>query len=111
MGKASGGLALSNLSVTTFAVSQTAIGLLDTAIASANVQRGKMGTAVNRLTSAVANLSDSIQAQSAAESQIRDLDVARETAEFTRLQIMQQAGTAVLAQANSSAEMVLLLFR
>ena len=90
---------------------QHIITALDLAIGTVNAHRGDFGSSVNRLSATVVNLSDIIQATTAAESQIRDLDVAKESAEFTRLQVLQQAGAAILSQANASSQLVLQLFR
>ena len=65
----------------------------------------------NRFTSVVANLNTSSENMSSARSRIRDTDYAKETAELTRTQILQQAGTAMLAQANQTSQNVLSLLR
>ena len=65
----------------------------------------------NRLESAIANLGVTQENLSASESRIRDVDVAQEMVNFTRLQILSQSGTAMLAQANQSAQGVLSLLR
>ena len=108
------GTAVANASGVALTLSQTATGsvsLIDSAINSVNQYRGDFGAAINRLTATVASLGDTIQATTSAESQVRSLDVAYESAEFTRLQVLQQAGAAVLSQANQTSQIVLQLFR
>ena len=84
-----------------------AIDTLDNAIASISTQRSTLGATQNRLEHTVKNLSVSVENLSAAESRIRDTDMAAEMVTFTRNQIMQQAGTAMLAQANAVPQSVL----
>lgn len=75
------------------------------------VAMGSVGAAQNRLEFTVTNLKNAVVNQSAAESVIRDVDMAEEMATFTKNNILTQAGTAMLAQANSSAQSVLQLLR
>jgi len=91
--------------------SQAAIGALDTAIDSVNSQRSNIGAYVNRLEHTVANLKNSALNMQAAESQVRDVDVGSEMANFTKLQILSQAGTSMLAQGNQIPQTALGLFR
>ncbi|HFJ9556200.1 TPA: flagellin [Stenotrophomonas maltophilia] len=84
---------------------------MDAALNSINSARADLGAIQNRFTSVVANLNTSSENMSAARSRIRDVDYASETAELTRNQILQQAGTAMLAQANQSSQNVLSLLR
>ena len=79
------------------------------AIGSLVANRGTLGAAESRLTVAVNNLQVARENFAAAESQIRDVDVAEEAAELTRLNILQQAGAAVLAQANQQPSLALAL--
>jgi len=88
---------------------QQAIDALDTAIQSVATSRGTLGTTQNRLTVTLSNLSNMHENLSAANSRIKDVDVAEESAAMTRNQILQQAGTAVLAQANSLPQSALSL--
>lgn len=88
-----------------------AILAMDAALNSINSSRADLGAIQNRFTSVVANLNTSSENMSAARSRIRDVDYASETAELTRNQILQQAGTAMLAQANQSSQNVLSLLR
>jgi len=86
--------------VSTAALARDNLDVLDTAIETLSQTRAKIGAAQNRLTVTIANLSVAHENLSAANSRIRDADVAEETASFTRNQILTQAGVAVLAQAN-----------
>jgi flagellin len=84
---------------------------IDTAITSVSNVRSDLGAVQNRLEHAVANLGVSQENLTAAESRIRDVDVAQEMVNFTRLQILSQSGTAMLAQANQAPQSVLSLLR
>jgi flagellin len=88
-----------------------AITALDTALTTVNTNRAKLGAIQNRFESVVSNLQVSVENQSASKSRIMDADFAAETANLTRGQILQQAGTAMLAQANSLPNGVLALLR
>jgi len=88
---------------------QQAIDALDTAIQSVATSRGTLGTTQNRLTVTLTNLANMHENLSAANSRIKDVDVAEESASMTRNQILQQAGVAVLAQANSLPQSALSL--
>ena len=90
---------------------QAALTVVDDAIKTVNGQLGKIGAYQNRIDNAQANLKTSIQNFSAAESVIRDVDMAEEMTKFSKNQILSQAGTAMLAQANQSAQGVLQLLR
>ena len=74
-----------------------------------NKNRANMGAVINRLTHAIDNLSNVSTNQSASRSQIEDADYAKASTELARSQILQQAGTAILAQANASQQVVLQL--
>jgi flagellin len=91
--------------------SQTALTAIDTALAAINTMRADLGASQNRMGFAVSNLQSSVENQSAAKSRIMDTDFAAETAKLTRGQILQQAGTAMLAQANSAPNGVMALLR
>ncbi len=84
---------------------------IDTALSSVSQARSDLGAVQNRLEHAVANLGVYQENLTAAESRIRDVDVAQEMVNFTRLQILSQSGTAMLAQANQGAQNVLSLLR
>ncbi len=90
---------------------QSALGILTSAIATVAQTRGTLGAYESRLQLAIANLRVASENFSAAESRIRDTDVAAETANLTRASILQQAGTAVLAQANQQPALALQLLR
>jgi flagellin len=88
-----------------------AIVALDAAIAAVSTTRSTLGAAQNRLEHTVNNLNVSIENLSASESRIRDTDMAEEMVSFTRAQILSQAGTSMLAQANQAPQGVLSLLR
>jgi flagellin len=104
---------LTSISFTSLASasSSTAIAAIDTAIASVSNARSTLGAIQNRLEDTVDNLGVYQENITAAESRIRDVDVASETVNFTKLQILSQAGTAMLAQANSAPQNVLSLLK
>ncbi|ASE51869.1 TPA: flagellin [Stenotrophomonas maltophilia] len=108
-GKAAEGFA--DLDISSKDGADNAILAMDAALNSINSARADLGAIQNRFTSVVANLNTSSENMSAARSRIRDVDYASETAELTRNQILQQAGTAMLAQANQSSQNVLSLLR
>lgn len=87
----------------------TAIAAIDAAIDSVTSTRGTLGASQNRLQSTIANLDVSIEALSAAESRIRDVDVAFESADLTRNTILQQAALSILSQANVQPQSALTL--
>jgi len=89
----------------------SAITALDAAMASIDNSRAKLGAVQSRFTTTIANLQSSIENQSAARSRITDTDFAMETANLSRNQILQQAGTAMLAQANQSKQGVMQLLQ
>ena len=86
-----------------------AITQIDTAIASVSSERSALGATQNRLEHTIANLSVAAENLAASESRIRDTDMAQEMVSFTRAQILQQAGTSMLAQANQAPQSVLSL--
>ena len=111
-----GNLKTSNLSVQTTDIdltqastSQTAITEIDEAIDSVNSIRASYGAVQNRLDSSIRNMTTYVESLSAAASQIVDADYAHETAEMTRLQVMQQAGVAALGQARGINQSVVSL--
>ena len=97
--------------VATTAGAQAAIALLDTALDTTNTARAKLGAVQSRFESVIGNLQIASENQNAAKSRIMDADFAAESANLTRGQILQQAGTAMLAQANSLPNGVLALLR
>jgi len=90
---------------------QSALGSIDDAISALSAQRAALGTTQNRLNVTVTNLSTARENISAANSRIRDVDVAAETAEMTRNNILMQAGVSVLAQANQMPQVALKLLQ
>ncbi len=90
---------------------QTALGVIDAAISDVSAARATIGSVENRLQVTVANLASSRENLSAADSRIRDVDVAEETAAMTRHNILLQAGVSVLAQANQLPSLALQLLR
>ncbi len=90
---------------------RNAIDAIKTAIVSVTRNRGTLGAAESRLDTTIQRLQVARQNFQAAESRIRDADVAAEAAELTRLNILQQAGTAILAQANQQPQLALQLLR
>jgi flagellin len=102
---------VADLDISTVDGSNLAISIVDAAIAQVSNQRAKFGALQSRFESTVRNLETSIENLSAARSRILDADFAVETAELTRTQILQQAGTAMLAQANQVPQNVLQLLQ
>ena len=100
-----------DIKIDTVAGAQQALSIVDKALESVNSVRADLGAIQNRFTSVVANLQTSSENLSASRSRIRDTDFAKETAELTRTQILQQAGTAMLAQANQVPQNVLSLLQ
>lgn len=103
--------AVSSINIGTQVGSNNAIDIIDSALQSVNSQRASLGAMQNRFVSAVANLQTTSENISAARSRIRDADFASETASLTRAQILQQAGVAMLAQANAMPNSVLSLLK
>jgi flagellin len=102
-------LGVNGISVATQAKANSAITTIQTAIDKVSVERSKLGAIQNRLEHTIANLGVAAENLSAAESRIRDVDMAQEMMNFTRNQILVQAGTAMLAQANMAPQAVLKL--
>jgi flagellin len=105
------GLNIASLDVLSAANAQAALTALDSAIDSSNTAIGTIGAAQSRIEFASSNVATITQNVIAAESTIRDADMAAEMTAFTKFQILQQAGTAMLGQANQSAQTVLSLLR
>ena len=102
-------LSIDTLSVTTATAALTALDSINTAISTVTAGRGKVGAVSNRLVRSISNLSISVENLQAAESQIRDADIAEEVALLTRNQILVQASTAMVGQANLIPQSVLQL--
>jgi flagellin len=105
------GLTLNNTTTATQTQAQAAISQIDTAIAAISSIRSGLGATANRLEHTINNVAITQENLSAAESRIRDVDMADEMSNLTRQQILMQSGTAMLAQANSQPQNVLSLFR
>ncbi|MFW5443925.1 MAG: flagellin, partial [Methylococcaceae bacterium] len=97
------------LDISTVDGANAAIDIVDGALANIDSNRADLGAIQNRFTSTISNLSVSIENISAARGRIQDTDFASETANLTKNQILQQAGTAMLAQANQLPQSVLSL--
>lgn len=102
---------VASLDVTSFTNAQNAIKTVDSALAAINNQRASFGAVQSRFEVAISNLQTSSENLSASRSRIRDADFAQETANLSRNQVLQQAGTAMLAQANALPNQVLSLLR
>jgi flagellin len=89
----------------------SAMSIIDTAIARVDSYRSSLGAVANRLDHTVSNLMNRVENQSAANSRILDADYAVESANLAKAQVLQQAGTAMLAQANASGQGVLSLLK
>lgn len=105
------GLSIHSLSLTSVSGALTALDQMNDSIALVTAGRGKVGAVQNRLVKTVSNLSISIENLQAAESQIRDADIAHEVAQLTRNQILVQASTAMVGQANLLPQSVLQLLQ
>ncbi|RJX34157.1 MAG: flagellin [Oxalobacter sp.] len=103
--------ALNTVNISTVSGANNAISLIDGALTQISTLRGNLGALQNRFDSAVSSLSATAENLTAARSRILDADFAQETANLTRAQILQQAGTAMLAQANQLPNMVLTLLQ
>ena len=95
--------------VDSLANAQAAIDDIDTALEAVATDRAELGATINELTATVDHLGVTIENYSAANSQIKDVDVAAESAEFAKAQVLQQAGVAMLAQANALPQLALRL--
>jgi flagellin len=107
----SAGLQTSAADLTTTANANSAITTLDSALKDVSTVRAKLGAFQNRFEHTINNLNVAVENLSASESRIRDTDMASELVEFTKNQILSQAGTAMLAQANQAPQSVLKLLQ
>jgi flagellin len=105
------GLGISTLGISTAASAVSALAVLDSAISTATTARADFGAKMNRLENTVRLLETEAENLQASESRISDVDVAMEMAALTRNQVLAQAGTAMLAQANAIPQMALTLLR
>ncbi|MDG9924783.1 MULTISPECIES: flagellin [unclassified Pseudomonas] len=101
--------AVNTIDISTAAGAQDALGIINGAISNIDSQRAQLGAVQNRFENTISNLQNISENASAARSRIRDTDFATETSELTKNQILQQAGTAILAQANQLPQAVLSL--
>jgi flagellin len=104
-------LGTANLDLTTSSGAEDAISAIDKAITSVSDSRASLGAYQNRFEHTINNLNVAVENLSASESRIRDTDMAQEMVSYTRAQILTQAGTSMLSQANQSAQNVLSLLR
>ena len=104
-------LSLSSVNVSTSANAQSALSNIDSAISAVATARAEYGSLQNRFEATIANLEISSENLTAAESRIRDADVAYETSQFTKNQVLVQTGIAVLAQANTLPQQALALLQ
>jgi len=104
-------LGISSVNVSTAANAQSALSNIDSAISSVATARAEYGSLQNRFEATIANLTISSENLTAAESRIRDADIAYETSQFTKNQVLVQTGIAVLAQANTLPQQALALLR
>ena len=104
-------LELADIDISTADGANNAIATIDAAIKSVSEERSKLGAYQNRLEHTINNLGTSSENLTAAESRIRDVDMAKEMMEFTKQNILQQAAQAMLAQANQAPQGVLQLLR
>lgn len=102
---------IANADITTAEGSQSAIAVIDKAISNIDTQRADLGAVQNRFDSTVSNLQSIVENSTSARSRIQDADFAAETAELTKQQTLQQASTAILAQANQLPSSVLSLLQ
>ncbi|WP_233078045.1 flagellin [Rheinheimera soli] len=108
-GYGASGLGLAALSVSSVGGASAALASIDSAIKTIDSARADLGALQNRFQSTIRNLSNIVENVSSARSQIRDTDFAKETAELTRAQILQQASTTILSQANTRPQTALSL--
>jgi flagellin len=104
-------LGISSVNVSTSANAQSALSNIDSAISAVATARAEYGSLQNRFEATIANLEISSENLTAAESRIRDADIAYETSQFTKNQVLVQTGIAVLAQANTLPQQALALLQ
>lgn len=114
-GASAGGLgttgSITGQNISARANANSAITVIDEAISDIDVMRGDLGAAQNRMESTIANLNNVAENLSAARSRILDADIAQETSEMTKNNILQQAGVSVLSQANQTPQLALSLLQ
>jgi flagellin len=104
-------LGLATLDIGPSGVPSVAVDMVDQAVTAVSRVRGQFGAVQNRLTATIANLQIQVENTSSAESRIRDVDIAEETAALTRNTILQQSAIAILAQANTQPQVALQLLQ
>ncbi len=105
------GVNSATISIGTFADAQKAISAVDGAVGCIDKLRGKLGAVQNRFESTISNLANISENLSAARSRILDADIAQETSNMTKMNILQQAGVSILSQANQSPNLALSLLQ
>lgn len=110
-GNTSSGVAIGDISVTSTGSANVALGVIDNALQDVDDERAMLGAVQNRLTHTISNLTNISTNTSAAQSRIQDADFAVEAANLAKAQVLQQAGTSMLAQANASPQYVLSLLQ
>ncbi|GAB7265896.1 hypothetical protein DZJ_24460 [Dickeya ananatis] len=105
------GITATNTDVSTSAGATALVAAIDTALQTINTAKANIGATLNRFQSTIDNLSNTINNLSGARSRIQDADYATEVSNMSRAQILQQAGTSVLAQANQVPQTVLKLLQ
>ncbi|NKB98040.1 MAG: flagellin [Pseudomonadales bacterium] len=110
-GGTSTGQFLSEIDLSTVAGAESALSAVDNALDSVNRERANLGAIQNRLDSTVSSLAINVENLTAARSRILDADFAKETAELSRTQVLQQAGVSILSQANAQPQLVLSLLQ
>ena len=110
-GGATDGQFLTDVDITTVAGAEKALSAVDNALDSVNAERANLGAVQNRLDSTIGALAINAENLTSARSRIQDADFARESAELSRTQVLQQAGISILAQANAQPQLVLTLLQ
>jgi flagellin len=110
-GGATDGQFLSEVDISTIEGAEKALKAMDNALDAVNRERANLGAIQNRLDSTISTISISVENMTAARSRVLDADFAAETAELSRTQVLQQAGVAILAQANAQPQLVLSLLQ
>ncbi|MEK9688651.1 MAG: flagellin, partial [Burkholderiaceae bacterium] len=105
------GKSVADIDIATSSSSDEALGVIDNALQQVSDERAKLGALQNRLDHTVSNLTNIVTNTQASRSRIMDTDYAAETSNLAKAQIIQQAATAMLAQANQSAQSVLSLLQ
>ena len=111
VGGSNNGIKVSNIDVSTQAGAQLAITALDAAMKTVSMSQAQLGAYQNRLESAISNLTEGSTNMNASRSRVLDTDYAKESTNLAKAQIISQAATAMLAQANQSAQSVLALLK